>query len=335
VLFEGDGIKHASNGGMAEERGLLDLEEGRTGVFLETLAVVGAGAVLYHNNASFRARVDKGAAYIRRKTGMSLLPKNWVEEKDEHKNKIWHNTVTGQYSHVLPRPEPDDPDGLPEHWEPLVNAKGIAYYYNTKTKESTFEKPKRVAPVQKNWRGQIKPPVPPPPAVGKYGYNGNPAPGKAAVAGTHEQFGTDEEKKLHVNLKEATKSLDKRKIDVRAFVDSAKKNAGSDTKSLESDVSSFERAVDEVTAAMTRLTTAIESSRKKVNFKDVDAHLDAFSLSLSASNKLFKVVIPHLKKDPNRRIQMLALGSFSGCTAGLTAYRVYMKKMKKAAHESS
>jgi hypothetical protein len=333
VLLEGEGIKHASNGGMTEEHRLVELEEGRTGVILETIAVVGAGAVLYHNNARFRGAVDKGAAWARKRTGMSLLPKNWVEEKDEHKNKIWHNTVTGEYSHVLPRPEPDDPDGLPEHWEPHVNAKGTAYYYNTKTKESTFEKPKRVAPVQKNWRGQIKTPVPPPRT---FGLNGNPAPvQKAAVAGTHEKFGTDEEKTLHVNLKEATKRLGNRKIDVRQFVDSAKKKAGSDTTSLESAVLSFERAVDEVTAAMTRLTTVIESSREKVNFKDVDANLDAFSLSLSASNKLFKVVIPHLKTDPHRRIEKLALASFSKCTAGLTAYRVYMKKMKKAAHVSS
>ena len=170
---------------MSEARGLRDLEEGRTGDGGLSLAVIAGGAgLLYANNARFRGYVDKKAGQIRTIVGRPLLPKNWVEEKDAHGNKIWHNIVTGDSSRVLPRPEPDDPDGLPENWEPHKNASGRDYYYNTKTKKSVFEKPKKEDPVKRNWIGMKKtvPPPPAPAAVRSFGYNGEPAPVHAPAA---------------------------------------------------------------------------------------------------------------------------------------------------------
>ena len=164
-FFAGEGIKHAGNGGMSEAHGLRDIEEGRTGLLDggASLAVIAGGAaLLYGNNRRFREGVDKTAGYARKLVGRPLLPKNWVAVKDEHDITYWHNTETGDDSRVIPRPEPIDPDAIPEPWEERVTAgTGKPYYWNKKTHKSTFERPKSQAQVKRNWIGRKITPMPP------------------------------------------------------------------------------------------------------------------------------------------------------------------------------
>jgi hypothetical protein len=163
---------------MAEERGLRDIREGRTGdPVTATLGIIAGGlAARAAARAAYRnsSKVRTVTHFVGKKMGvMKDLPKNWVEQKDEAGNKIWYNEVTHKSSYTIPRPEPTDPDALPEPWEERESEKGKAFYYNTKTGKSTFERPQKAAPVQRNWVGMKKSE---PPAVVRYGVNGNPAP---------------------------------------------------------------------------------------------------------------------------------------------------------------
>lgn len=137
---------------MAEAHRLLELEGGRTGVILETLAVVAGGLAA---RAAYRNsdKVRKVTHFVGRKLGLKKkaedLPKNWKKLTDNEGVPYYYNSETGKKQTHQPRKPPPDPNALEDHWEEQEDDHETVFYYNTITGESQRERPSKAPPPAK------------------------------------------------------------------------------------------------------------------------------------------------------------------------------------------
>ncbi len=143
VLFEGDGIKHASNCDMAEARRQLELEGGRTGfgdpVTIMVAGALGVGAARLTFNNSKRVRDLVGAAKNRwgkkLPQGELVLPFNW-ERRHTKDGMIFYNSKTHETSNTPPT------DSYEEH----TGEDGKLYWHSDGLNKTVFVRPGGPAP---------------------------------------------------------------------------------------------------------------------------------------------------------------------------------------------
>jgi len=145
VLFEGDGIKHAWNGGMAEARGLRDIREGRTGDPATAMVAVGLGLVAgkyaHKHSAKVRNFVDWGAKKLGRNTpsatpsGELILPFGW-ERHHTKRGMMYHNLKTNETRNTPP----------PDSYEEYQGDDGKPYWHSDGLNKTVFVRPGGPAP---------------------------------------------------------------------------------------------------------------------------------------------------------------------------------------------